>query len=344
MAPPSVAAPAATLTTIDGAPLWSKQAATQRPVASTIKMLNALVVRDRTRLTDVVVVSRKAAAINEGDVGLEAGQRLTVNQLLDMMLVASANDAAEALAIHIAGTEARYVAMMNAKARQLGLRDTRAADPHGLSKRERSSASDLAALARHVLADPVLKAKVAQRSVQVPRLGAGPLRIPSTNHLLGEYAGILGVKTGYTRPAGYCLVASARRGGVQIVGVVLGAPTLTSRFTQMRKLLDWGFAHTHTRSLVSTQATFTVPAACETASVTIPARVIRPVSKPLLDGGGTVVRTVRASSPATLPVAAGQRVGLLDLRYRGVLLASIPLVAAADVSAPATGLANAPSQ
>lgn len=341
LAPPSITAPAAALMTIDGVPLWSRAPLTQRRVASTIKMLNALVVRERASLDETVVVAAKAAAIEEGDVGLVAGQRLTVRQLLDMMLIVSANDAAEALAIHIGGTEARYVALMNAKARKLGLTGTYATDPHGLGKRERSNAQDLSVLARRVLADPVLRGIVRKQSVLVPRPGKKAVVLRSTYHLLGGYAGIEGVKTGYTRPAGFCFVGAAKRGGVELVGVVLGASSNKDRFVQMRRLLDWGFAHTHVRELVSSTTTIAVAASVvasqsAVATAAVLARPARAVSMALLDGSGPITRRVRPESLRPLPVLAGQQVALLDLRLGSRLLATVPLVALADVSVPAT--------
>ena len=240
---PPVSVPSATLMTMDGSPLWSRNPDAHRRVASTIKMLNALVVRDRAKLDDVIVVTRKAEAINDGDVGLVAGQRLTVRQLLNIMLIPSANDAAMALAIGIGGSEAKYVKLMNAKAKKLGLKSTHAADPDGLNKKETSTANDLTVLARKVMADPVLRSIVRQRSVSVPRTNGGHSTVHSTDLLLGHYKGMEGTKTGFTNPAGYCFVGSAKRSGVELLGVVLGAKSNAGRFSEMRKLLDWGFAN-----------------------------------------------------------------------------------------------------
>ena len=117
---PSVSVPAATLTTVSGQRLWSRNRNTQRHVASTIKMLNALVVRENASLDETVTISAKAARTEDG-VGLVKGQKVTVRKLLQLMMVASANDAAEALAIHISGSETKYVALMNAKAKRMGL-------------------------------------------------------------------------------------------------------------------------------------------------------------------------------------------------------------------------------
>ena len=337
--PPAVTVPGATLQTIDGrVVLWSRRPDSRRRVASTIKMLNALVVRERADLDDVVVVSPRAAAIWDGEVGLKAGQRLKVKQLLQMMLVASANDAAEALAIYIGGSEANYVRLMNAKARQLKLTGTRAADPHGLSKREYSTPTDLAALAREVMKDPVLRRIVLQRSVAVPRPGAKPSVVKSTDLLLGAYSGIQGVKTGFTRPAGYCFVSAAKRGNVELVGVVLGAKSNKARFAETRRLLDWGFAHYRSRLIVSkdeTAGTAPVVGGLET-SVTI--HPMRSFSALEFDGDPiTRVFRVAASTPA--PVVVGQRFGEVLVVSRGSVVATIPLVAdravaAAPVPAP----------
>ena len=232
---------------MDGTELWTRNADSKRAVASTIKLLNALVVLDHANLDDTVVVSHKAVmAVDEGGVGLVSGQRLTVRQLMTMMLVASANDAAEVLAVHVAGSESKFVEMMNAKAASLGLKNTRAVDPHGLSKRERSSAADLAVIARELMAYPEMREIVAKKSVVVPGPKGSRSVYASTDKLLGHYAGIEGVKTGFTNPAGYCFVGAAKRGDTELVGVVLGAGSNAERFAEMRKLLDWGFAHYRT--------------------------------------------------------------------------------------------------
>jgi len=348
-APPKVGAPAATLTTENDVRLWSRKSTTKRAVASTIKMLNALVVRDYASLDETVTVTKKAAAINDGDVGLRTGQQLKVRQLLEIMMVASANDAAEALAIHIAGSEKAYVALMNAKAKQLGLTCTRATDPHGLSKKERSTAHDLAILARVVTADPVLAQIVKKKSVMVPRAGGKKaVKYRSTNHLLGvngvkAYRGIEGVKTGYTRKAGFCLVSTATRYNsagekVRLVGVVMGAPRNNGaggRFDQMRRLLDWGFKHTHYKTLASTESTLAVPVSDPTTTTVVVARPAWKVRTLLLDGT-TITRTVLSETPVLLPPVPGKQVGLLKIAAAGKALRTVPLIATGEVSVPAT--------
>jgi D-alanyl-D-alanine carboxypeptidase (penicillin-binding protein 5/6) len=340
--PPSVSVPSAGLYTIDGLPLWTRKPQTERRVASTIKMLNALVVRERADLDDVVVISKKAASVEGSGAGLRAGQRLTVRQLLNLMLIASANDAAEALAIHVSGSEKKHVARMNAKARQLGLTHTHAVDPHGLSKREHSTARDLAALARVVLADPELRAIVKKRSVKVPRPSGATVTLRSTYNSLSGYPGIEGVKTGFTNPAGYCFVGAAKRNGVEIVGVVLGAQSNWHRFSQMRALLDWGFAHTHVRKLVSAETTAAVTPEGPDPQPPIVVRAAKSVSRPLLDGT-RIARVVLTPEPVRLPVVAGQRVAVMSLRVSGSELATVALLALTDVSLPASSTVTTPA-
>jgi serine-type D-Ala-D-Ala carboxypeptidase (penicillin-binding protein 5/6) len=336
---PPVSVPSATLMTMDGSPLWSRKPTAHRRVASTIKMLNALVVRDRAKLDDVVVVTRKSQAITDGDVGLVAGQRLTVRQLLKIMLIPSANDAAMALAIHIGGSEAKYVKLMNAKAKKLGLKNTHAADPDGLNKRETSTASDLTVLARHVMADPVLRSIVRQRRVSVPRRNGGHSTVRSTDLLLGHYTGMEGTKTGFTNPAGYCFVGSAKRGGVELLGVVLGAKSNAGRFSEMRKLLDWGFAHCHVRTVLKKGAPLGSVTVTGGAETSVSVCTTCTVSMALFDGGKPV--TMRSTLPTSVaaPVAVGQRLGTVRVYKGSQLLTSAPLVAASAVpsqSVPST--------
>jgi D-alanyl-D-alanine carboxypeptidase (penicillin-binding protein 5/6) len=276
-------------------------------------------------------VPRQASKINDGDVGLVTGQKLTLRQLLNMMLIASANDAAEAVAIRVGGSEKAYVALMNAKAKALGLVNTHAMDPHGLGKHETSTASDLSVLARQAMADPVLRAIVKKRSVVVPRPKHKPRVFGSTDLLLGHYTGMEGVKTGFTNPAGYCFIGAAKRSGVELLGVVMGAKSNKGRFSEMRKLLDWGFAHTHMRAIVSREVTMGVVAVdgCTPgSSVTVHAS--ETASRTLLDGC-RLETAVTLPATVTAPVARGQQLGTVAV-YRGTTeLVSVPLLADVDV-------------
>ncbi len=335
---PKLDVPAATIATVGGVELWSKNAEDHRRVASTIKMLNALVVRDHTKLDDVVVITKKAAAVPDG-VGLKAGQKIKVSQMLRIMLLPSSNGAAEALAIHVAGSEKKYVAMMNAKARELGLRNTKAADPHGLGADGYSTAADLAVIASALLKDPVLRGIISETRLRVPRPGGGTSLIFSTDRLIGTYRGLIGGKTGYTDPAKYCFVAAARRNGIELVGVVLGADAPLDRFSQMRKLLDWGFAHTKVRTLVSREETMGAVPVHKGVESAVTVHASRTATMPLPTTGPSLTKHVVLIPSVVAPVAAGQQLGILEVSRGRSVIATIPIVADSAVAARKMSLA-----
>lgn len=339
---PSISAPAAMIMTMDGQVLWSRRPMVQRKAASTIKMLTALVVRDRTKLTDVVVVSKKAE-IWDGGVGLVAGQKLTVKQLLAIMLIPSANDAAEALAIHVAGSQGRFVSMMNAKAHALGLTHTKAYDPHGLGKKEHTTAHDLAVLAQNVMADPVLHSIVRMKSVSVPRPGGGSSRYPSTDPLLGSYKGMEGVKTGYTDPAGYCFVGAAKRGKVELLGVVMGTSSNAERFGQMAKLLSWGFAHFHSYQIAPTPGFSELVRVTGGVAPTVTVHADGPIALQLFDGAGAPHTELALNRMVAAPVAARQSLGSIDVYQGDRFVGGIPLRADCAVPKLVVARASAPA-
>ncbi len=313
--------------TMDGRMLWSRDPTAIRHAASTIKMLTALVVMDHARLSDTVLVPNQAE-IGNGGVGLVAGQRLTVSQLLDMMLIHSANDAARALAIHVGGTQDRFVAMMNAKALAIGLKHTHAVDPDGFSGRETSTAIDLAVLGRHLMAVPVLRGIVGRASVVVPRPTGKAATYASSDLLMGHYAGLEGIKTGFTTGAGFCYVGAAKRGGVELLGVVLGTSSEAERFGQMRKLLDWGFTHVHVEQVTLRRSTRVVQEGPHRVTV----HAAYPVWTAIVDAGGPIASRVVMSRPTAGPIRLGQRLATLVVSQDGLVLAHVPLLASQAVS------------
>lgn len=325
---PGLYVPEASLMTMDGAVLWQRNANGPRRVASCIKMLNALVACDNAQLDDVITVSAKAAAVDGGDVGLRAGQKLTVRQLLTVMLVHSANGAAEALATGIAGSEQKYVAMMNAKAKSLGLTHTHAVDPHGLSPHGYSTANDLSVIARTLMADPELRSIVCQTRARLP-WGT----YPTTDRLLGVYPGIEGIKTGYTDPAGYCFVSAAKRNGVELLGVVLGADAPNDRFTQMRRLFDWGFKHATTRNIVSRDETMGVVEVSGGVQPAVTVHAEKPLTVTVPSGLGSVTTQVALAPSVRAPVQAGQTMGAVEVSSGGQVLRRVALVADCRVAA-----------
>ena len=324
---PGLYVPAATLITADGSAVWSKNPTKSRRIASCTKLLTALVVRDKRNLDDVITISRKAAEVDDGAGGLKAGRKYTVRQLLQVMLVKSANGAAEALATAIGGNEKKFVGMMSAKAKALGLKRTRPADPHGLSPKGYSTAADLAVIARHVMDDPALRQIVAMHTAHI-----GSETFYTTDRLLYSYRGIEGVKTGYTDPAGYCFVGAARRNGVELIGVVLGAGAPNDRFTQMKRLLDWGFAHTRQQELVSADQTMCLVPVEHGSETTVCVHAAQAIDLTVW-GGSEQITQLHLPPTVSAPVSAGQHLGTVSISRDGTVVAEAPLVAGSSVGA-----------
>jgi D-alanyl-D-alanine carboxypeptidase (penicillin-binding protein 5/6) len=223
-----------------GAVLWARRPHRRLPIASTTKIMTALLALERLRPKEVVRIDPsvpRAAPFREG---LRAGERVPTWKLLYGLMLYSGNDDALALAIAAGGSRPAFVHAMNAEGRRLGLRDTHFSTPSGVVDRDNhSSAWDLAALTRDAMRNPRFRAVVRTRIRRVawPAPTFSKVYL-NKNRLLGTYPGADGVKTGWTTRARHCLVASARRGHVRLIAVVLGS---TNAFRDARRLLDLGF-------------------------------------------------------------------------------------------------------
>lgn len=215
----------------------------RRAMASTTKIMTALVAADRSTPLERVTVSEEAAGIGEAEIGLVADEVLPMRVLVEAMLIRSANDAAMAVAEHVGGTVEGFVKLMNDNAAELGLENTRFSNPHGLDAPDHySSARDLLTMARALMADEELAAIVSARVAVLPPDPEGNERIArTTNQLLYDYAGANGVKTGFTDDAGWTLVASAERDGRMLYAVVMDSIDARERFSDAASLLDYGF-------------------------------------------------------------------------------------------------------
>lgn len=332
---PEVAMPSGILRTMDGRTLWSRDSGSERAMASTTKIMTALVVLEHAELTDIVTVSRDAAGVGEAEIDLRPGQEITVGMLLEGMLVRSGNDAAIALAEHVGGSLDGFVAMMNQKAADLGLAHSSFANPHGLDEPGHySSAEDLATLSILAMSDPRFAGMVSQPSVMVDDGQGGAKRYESSNKLLGTYDGACGVKTGWTNRAGYCLVASAERGDIGLVAVVLGTGSEDERFDEARVLLDWGYEHYRPIEVATAETTASLVPVTDYLDRTVPAVVGESVTVPVFDLDGDVSASADVVHEVEAPVSAGQRLGTLTVRQGERLLAQVPIVAARDVAAP----------
>ena len=323
------------LGTVDGRELWSRDADKRRPMASTTKIMTAVVVLEAgVSLDEEVTVSAAAAKVGQARYNLKAGDVRTVRQLLEEMLVKSGNDAAAALAEHVGGSETAFVGMMNAKAAALGLKDTHYTNPHGLDDADHyTSARDLAALARFAMRDEEFRRVVRLRSVDVTS-GGSTRTMENTNLLLGDFEGVIGIKTGMTDDAGWCLVAQAERDTVRLLGVILGTRGETARVRQSRELLQWGFDHYRTESLTDAGESMGLIPVSDYLDVTVPAEVSETTSAVVFDLDGEISRTVELEPSVRAPVSKGDVVGKITLQQGGRVITTVDVIAAKDIEAP----------
>ena len=222
----------------------SEEPDARRPLASTTKMMTALVAVERSSFDDLVTVTEGAAEAGEAEIGLVAGETVRMGDLVAAILIRSANDAAAAIADHIAGSIEGFADVMNEKAAEMGLTNSHFVNPHGLDSPEHySSVADLLEMARAILANPQLAAMVQSTSIDFPTAPDGTLRGgPSTNSLLDTYDGAIGVKTGFTLQASLVLAAAAERDGRRLLVVVMGSEGVGGHFADAAALLDYGFS------------------------------------------------------------------------------------------------------
>jgi D-alanyl-D-alanine carboxypeptidase (penicillin-binding protein 5/6) len=220
--------------------LYARNPYERRAIASTTKLMTAYVAITHASPGHVLTVQPYSASPGETVAGLVAGQRLTVRDLLKAMLLPSGGDAAHTLAVDLAGSTSRFVGWMNAAAARLRMRHTHYSTPVGLDTAENySSASDLARLAMVLMRNQMVAGVVGEHSA---RLTDGQVVI-NHNDLVGRYPFVVGVKTGHTLDAGYCLVGAARRDGTVVISVVLGASSEGTRDADTLTLLRYGLAH-----------------------------------------------------------------------------------------------------
>ena len=227
---------------VDGVRLWSHAASAPLPPASLTKLMTALLVAEDGRLDAVVTTSTRAASASGSRLGLRAGDRFRVGELLTATLLASANDACSALAEWRDGTEARFVDRMNRRAAALGLRATRFVNACGHDARGHvSSAADLAVLAEAAASQAAIASRVREIRATVGDVaGTRIVEVTNRNALVGRYKGAIGIKTGFTARAGKCVIALAERGGVRVLLVILNG---RDRWWDAHAILDRAFAH-----------------------------------------------------------------------------------------------------
>lgn len=243
----TITAPSAVLMeTSSGKILFEKNPHEQRPCASITKVMTMLLVCEaidngKLSLDDTITASAHAASMGGSDIWLEEGETMSADEMIKATVVASANDAAVALAEHLCGSEEVFVEKMNEKASQLGMKDTVFKNCNGLDEDGHiTSAYDVAVMSRELMKHEMI---FDYTSIWLDNLRDGKTQIVNTNKLLKTYNGITGLKTGTTNDAGCCMSASATRGDMSLVAVVLGCNSGKERFSDAAALLDYGFAN-----------------------------------------------------------------------------------------------------
>lgn len=310
--------------------LAQRAADVRMPIASITKLMTVLVTLEHAKLGDVVVVRRDAAEVGESSIHLRAGERITVRDLLAGALIQSANDAADALADHVSdGNEQAFVALMNKEARRLGLRHTHFTRPDGLdAPGNGSTARDVTKLAQELMKRPVVRSIVRERTATI----AGGRTLHTWNDLLGEFRGLIGVKTGHTGGAGWCQVAEVRRDGLDLYATILGSPTRSERNADLAALLRWAFSVERPAWVIAPGRVY-VRAQAGYGRDAVPLVADRPVLRAVRVDRPLRERVI-APAAVRLPVRRGDRLGQIRVYSGRALVARAPLVAARSASAP----------
>lgn len=312
------------------------------PIASVTKVMTMLLIMEaldsgKISLDDMVTVSENAMSYGGSTMFLETGEQLTVNDMLKGIAVASANDGCVAMAEHLAGSESAFVDMMNEKAKELGMENTHFMNTNGLDEDDHySSARDVAIMSRELMKHETI---FNYTSIWMDTLRGGKFQLANTNKLIRFYDGANGLKTGSTSKALCCLSAAAKRNDMQLIAVVLGAPTSAERFASAKSLLDYGFAN----YAVNTQIT----AGDEVQKIAVEKGVDKEVGVVAGDSCSTLVKKgqednitkeIKIDEMITAPIEAGQKIGTMTISRDGEVIADIDLNASSAVEKKGIGL------
>lgn len=307
--------------------------------ASVTKIMTLLLVTEaidsgKISLTDMVTVSQEAAEKGGSQIWLEVGEQMSVDDLLKASAVASANDACEALAEYVAGSSDAFVRQMNERAKQLGMNDTHFENCTGLDdtvENHVTSAYDVALMSRELLRHQRI---TGYTTIWMDSLRNGETQLVNTNKLIRFYEGATGLKTGTTSKAGCCVSASAKRGDLHLIAVVLGSDTSDDRFNAARAMLDWGFANYTTEKLeIDASRVPAVGVLKGTESSVMP--VIPQAQAVLIEKGkaGEVVQEFDLAATVQAPVEKGQLLGRVYFKLNGETLYTYDLISDREIPA-----------
>ncbi|MCL2854489.1 MAG: D-alanyl-D-alanine carboxypeptidase [Defluviitaleaceae bacterium] len=334
---PNVEAAGAVLVEAEsGRILWGKDEQTPLAMASTTKIMTALMVLEHGGLDDMVTVSKRAAAAPKVKMFLEAGEQIKLEDLLYALMLQSSNDAAVAIAEHISGTVEDFCSQMTAKAYKMGAVHTIFETASGLDKGEhQSTAADLALITRYALENPDFVSLIATPA-HTATSNRKTYAITNKNRLLNEYSGAMGVKTGYTNKAGHCFVGAAERDGMQLISVVLasgwGNRGKEQKWVDTKRLLNYGFDNFEMEEIVAEGDAAGVMEITRTRTPQIPLYYGGSITIPVRIDGEDISLIPHFPVQMPAPVEAGVQVGEGRLHINGEYFATIPIYTAQSAS------------
>ncbi len=320
-----------------GQVLLEKNADEQLPPASITKIMTLLLVMEsldegKITLEDTVTASREAASKGGSQIWLKENEAMTVHELIKATAVASANDASTALAEYIAGDETSFVALMNARAQELGMTNTNFENCSGLddtTENHYTTARDIAIMSQELMKHEKIKEYT---TIWMDSLRDGETELVNTNRLIRFYEGATGLKTGTTSKAGYCISATAQRDGMELVAVVLGSDNSTDRFEDAKKMLNWGFAnYAIYEPQIDTSLITDVNVLYGEQEIIKPA-VQNP--QPILIEKRTeekITQRVDICIDVEAPVEKGQKLGAVYFEMDGEIIATCPIICETEV-------------
>ena len=330
---PEITSPTAILIEAStGGILFEKDADVRRSPASVTKIMTELLTIEAVEagvitLDDVVTTSRHAAGMGGSQIFLRQGETMTVRDMLKGVVINSANDAAVALAEHLAGSEEAFVASMNARAADLGMKNTNFTNCSGLLEPDEhyTTVRDISLMARELLSHDLIREFT---TIWMDSLRNGETMLANTNRLVRYFDGTTGLKTGFTNLAGHCLAASARREGVEYISVTLGDKTSQERFESARLLLSYAFA-TYTVITVTTDSVLPPVKVDLGVERFVQPEIDAAVGIHLTRAAAAKVEKIVTLAPQLLaPVIAGDEIGRLEFRVDDEIIAEFPIIAA----------------
>ncbi len=330
---PSTSAQSAIIMELNSASvLYSKSAHEKLPMASTTKVMTALVAIEQGNLNDMVVTDTSAYGVEGSSIYLNRNEKMSLRDLLYGLMLRSGNDAAVAIACHIGGSVDGFVKLMNERAAQLGALNTCFLNPHGLPvEGHYTTAYDLALICREAMKNPVFK-EITGTQYHTTTTGTVTRTMMNKNKLLWEYDGAMGIKTGYTIAAGKCLTFAATRNGMTIVGVVLNCPNM---FPDAVSLMDYAFNEYELYNVIRAGSPIIRIQVANGYRDLLALNAETDISLPIKKSEGiSLIPQIELKENIQAPIMQGERLGTLNIYHNGSLIGSCDLVATKSIFTP----------